>query len=163
MKTFLTIMNKYLGKQTTGNLLLYSLFVSFLTIQACCYSDEPPNQTKYELTRFLALKDTNDIIEEIRYNQSPLILFPDSDISNFPLSENINTSAYIKRKSRVAFDTIEFSVQLYLQHSTSTCKDDEIYRREPKLTIASHTMNKITIKMKEDDFHDKLAEIYTIE
>lgn len=144
----------------------YSLFLLSLLFQACCSSEMPPSYTKYELSRFIALKDTNDIIEEIRYKQTPLVLFPDSDFSNFPVSENINTTAYIKIKSRSVMDTIEIAVQqLYLQHSSNKCGDQElIYRREPNPTIVHHTLNKITKKSKSEKYyHTKIFEIYTIE
>lgn len=120
-----------------------------LLINACCFPDDIPTSS-YKLKRFLRLKDTNDVISEIRYKQSDIILHPGTNQGEFPVSENITTTAYIKRQNKNKFDTLELNPYFELQHIDQDCNDDRIRRTNPKFTITSSSLKEVIMRSMTD-------------
>lgn len=142
---------------------IYGVFLCFF--QSCCFSDDGPPQQEYELRRYLALKDTNDVIEVIRYKESQQVLMPNTRVSSFPLSHNTTTTAFIKRKSKTIFDTLEIKSEFDIQYSESRCSDGAIWRTDTKLTIVYHTLNKVSVSITDDNknYIARRTETYTLE
>lgn len=120
------------------------LISTIWNLTGCCNGTDliEPQKT---MKRYLQLSDTNATVERITYKGLMVALQPDSDLCEFPLSENVPTTAYIKIKGKSTLDSILIEPQFTFEYDKGSCSSDPVvYRTNPKFNIKNHSFTKVT-------------------
>lgn len=127
---------------------LFFIFMGFISISSCCCGDSYDGggySSSHYYYRRIVLSDTTNGILEIAFKNTNKKITPNDTTAELIVSENKETTMYIKTKT--SLDTITLFTKVEYSYDESNCEKDRITKAVYKTPIiVSHTFSNANIR-----------------